>query len=188
MSVYPKYTSSDLESLPNVEGTRYEIIDGDLFVSKQPALEHQYVCLELGTALHLWSKSTGLGRAYNAPGLIFEADDDVAPDVIWISHEKLRAGRDDAGHIRTAPDLAVEVLSPGTANQRRDREFKLKLYSRQGVSEYWIVDVQLRMVQVYRRQNTALDLVATLTNTDMLTSVMLPGFGLPVRDLWEPSA
>src|SRR5688572_16364 len=116
MSVYPKYTSSDLELLPDVDGTRYEIIGGDLFVSRQPSLEHQYACLELGTALHIWSKSTDLGRTYATPGLIFAADDDVAPDLVWISHARLAAGRDQAGHLRVAPDLTVEVLSPGTAN------------------------------------------------------------------------
>ncbi|MCC7372071.1 MAG: Uma2 family endonuclease [Chloroflexi bacterium] len=186
MTTYPRYTSRDLELLPDVEGTRYEIIDGDLFVSKQPSLEHQYVCLVIGTALFTWSRATGQGRPYTAPGLVFDGDDDVAPDVVWISHQRLRTGRDAAGHLRVGPELAVEVVSPGAANERRDREFKLKLYSRQGVREYWIVDWQQRMVQVYRRASLALALVATLWDGDMLTSPLLPEFGLAVSDLWEP--
>ena len=187
MSTYPKYTSRDLESLPDVEGTRYELIDGDLFVSKQPSLEHQYVSLEIGAALHSWSKISRLGRAYATPGLIFDDDDDVVPDIVWISNERLRVGRDRVGHIRVAPDLAVEILSPGSANERRDREFKLKLYSRQGVREYWIVDWQQRSVQVFRRGDLMLQLVATLWTADTLTSTLLPGFELPVADLWEPA-
>jgi Uma2 family endonuclease len=187
MSTYPKYTSRDLESLPDVEGTRYEIIDGDLFVSKQPSLEHQYVSLVIVSALHIWSQTSGLGRAYPTPGLVFDDDDDVVPDVIWISHERLRTGRDQAGHITIAPDLAIEVVSPGTRNERRDREVKLKLYSRRGVREYWIVDWQQRLVQVYRRDELMLRLTATLWTADTLTSPMLPGFALPVADLWEPA-
>jgi len=187
MSAYPKYTSSDLESLPDVEGTRYEIIDGDLFVSRQPSLEHQYACLEISAALHTWSKSSGLGRAYATPGLVFATDDDVAPDVIWISNERLAQGRDDSGHIRLAPELTVEVLSPGTANERRDREFKLKLYSRQGVQEYWIVDWRTQRVQVYRRANGELTLTVTLSGRDTILSPTLPGFSLVVESLWEPA-
>ncbi len=186
MSVYPRYTSSDLELLPDVEGTRYEIIDGDLHVSKQPSLEHSYVCMVLGTELHLWCRRTGLGRAFGVPGLVFAADEDVVPDLVWISLDRLAAARDSAGHLRAAPELAIEVLSPGSTNERRDRELKLKLYSRQGVHEYWIVDWRLRTIQVYRRADLALQLVSTVTDGDVLTSPLLPGFELRPEELWEP--
>jgi Uma2 family endonuclease len=189
MSVRPKYTSRDLETLPDVEGTRYELIDGELFVSKQPSLEHQYVCLAVSAALFEWSKSRGLGlgRPFATPGLVFSADNDVVPDVIWISNERLRSGRDQSGHITVGPDLAIEVVSPGSRNEQRDREFKLKLYSRQGVLEYWIVDPRQQTVQIYRRDDLVLQLAATLWTADTLTSPILPGFELPVADLWEPA-
>ena len=187
MSTYPKYTSRDLESLPDVEGTRYEIIDGDLFVSKQPSWDHQFAAMEVSRSLQNWSHRSGLGWAVQVPGLIFDDDDDVVPDIVWVSHQRRRSGIDSAGHLRVAPELAVEIVSPGSANERRDREFKLKLYSRQGVREYWIVDWQQRMVQIYRRGDLMLQLVATLWTADTLTSPMLPGFELPVADLWEPA-
>lgn len=136
MSVYPKYTSSDLELLPDVEGTRYEIIGGDLFVSKRPSWEHQFTSSEILRALQNWSRESGLGWANHTPGLIFASDDDVAPDLVWMSNERIDDALDDAGHLRLAPELVVEVLSPGTNNERWDRELKLKLYSRQGVQEY----------------------------------------------------
>src|SRR5262249_58233531 len=78
----------------------------------------------------------------------------------------------------------VQVLSPGSANERCDREVKLKLYSRRGVLEYWIVDWQQRKVEVFRRQEQALHLVATLYATDTLTSPMLPGFACLVTQLF----
>jgi len=81
--------------------------------------------------------------------------------------------------------LVVEVLSPGSVNERRDREVKLKLYSRRGVSEYWIVDWQQRKVEVYQRQQMALHLLATLYATDTLTSPLLPGFACPVVTLFD---
>lgn len=102
---------------------------------------------------------------------------------MWISRVRL----DDAGHLRVAPDLVVEVLSPGGANERRDRDLKLSLYSRQGVREYWIIDCARRLVQVYRRLEAELHLVGTLESTDQLASPMLPGFTLSVASLWMPA-
>ncbi len=187
MPINLRYTTSDLELLPDVEGTRYEIIDGDLHVSRQPNLEHQFACLTIETELHLWSRQGGLGRVFPAPGVLFAPDDNVAPDIVWISLSRLAAARDSAGHLHAAPELMVEVLSPGTTNERRDLELKLKLYSRQGVQEYWIVDWRLRTVQVYRRHEQALALVSTAGAGDTLTSPMLPGFSLRVDDIWEPT-
>jgi Uma2 family endonuclease len=110
----------------------------------------------------------------------------VIPDVVWISRERLLALQDEAGHLRGAPELVVEVLSPGAANERRDREVKLALYARRGVDEYWIVNWRMRTVQVYRRDGAALRPVATLQGQDTLTSPLLPGFSCPVSRLWPP--
>jgi len=178
-----RWRSADLDVLPD-DGKRYEIIDGELYVSRQPGYHHQYACSQLNIALGVWSNQTNVGVTLQAPGVIFADDDDVAPDVVWISHERLATALDQAGHLHTAPELVVEVLSPGSANERRDREVKLKLYSRRGVLEYWIVDWQQRKVEVYRRQEQALHLIATLYATDTLTSPMLPGFACPVTQLF----
>jgi len=73
------------------------------------------------------------------PGLIFSDFDAVIPDIIWMSRERFGAiWRDDK--LRGAPELVVEVLSPSAANERRDRQNKLKLYAEWGVDEYWIID------------------------------------------------
>jgi Uma2 family endonuclease len=188
MSVQRRYTSRDLEDLPDVEGIRYEIIDGELHVSKQPTLGHQYVCVQLTVALALWVRTSGSGRVYGTPGLVFSDDDDVVPDLIWISEQRLSAGRDTSGHITIGPELAVEVLSPGPTNERRDRVSKLQLYSRRNVSEYWIVDWRRHEIQVFRRVGDELALVQTLQDGDTLASPLLPDFALRVVDLWEPES
>ena len=188
MSISRRYTSADLERLPDVEGTRYEIIDGELHVSKQPHWEHQYACHRAAYALKAWHGQSGAGFVIPAPGLVFAEDQDVAPDVVWISRERLANAKDEAGHLRAAPELVVEVLSPGSANERRDREVKLALYSRQGVREYWIVDWRARVIQVYRHDGQALGLVSTLGSDDNLTSPVLPGFSCPVSRLWASPA
>ena len=189
MSTTTRWTSKDLESLPD-DGTRYEIIDGELFMSKQPHYYHQDVCTRLSVNLGNWSMSTHLGSVAGAPGLIFAEDDDVAPDLVWISNERLAESLQSDGHLHTAPELVIEVLSPGRANEQRDREAKLNLYSRRGVGEYWIVSWQTLTIDVYRRKDARLQLEKTLSEPDTLESPMLPGFACQVSDVFAgiPSA
>ena len=71
-------------------------------------------------------------------------------------------------------------LSPGVENERRDREAKLKLYASRGVQEYWIADWRLQQVEVYRRENATLRLIATLLANDEITSPLLPNFSCSV--------
>lgn len=177
-----RITVSDLEAFPE-DGSRYEIIDGELYVSKPPHWRHQLTCDQVGDALRRWSKISGDGVAVTAPGLIFAESEAVAPDLVWVSRERLSRTIGDDGKLHTAPELVVEVLSPGRTNDHRDRDVKLKLYSRRGVLEYWVVDWQAIAVQVYRRENGALQLATTLYEADSLTSPLLPGFSVTVGEL-----
>jgi Uma2 family endonuclease len=178
------WTSKDLETLPSTEGTRYEIIAGELFVSTQPHWHHQYTCGRLFRALDTWSDTHPLGYAILAPGLIFADDDDVAPDMVWVSHARRAGAQDGAGHLHVAPELVIEVTSPGRPNERRDREVKRGLYERRGVQEYWIVDPRAQTVDVYRPTAGVLAQVTRLTRQDTLTSPLLPGFACVVGTLF----
>lgn len=179
-----RWTSADLEVMPD-NGKRYEIIDGELYVSRSPNFHHQFACGQIHTALNIWSQETGLGIVNSGTGVIFADDDDVIPDVVWISRERARSILDKKGHFHAAPDLAVEVLSPGSANEKRDRQFKLKLYSRRGVLEYWIVNWLMTEITIYRRKGKALRLLETLRYSDTLTSPLLPGFKCPVKNIFD---
>ncbi|MBW4698907.1 MAG: Uma2 family endonuclease [Aphanocapsa lilacina HA4352-LM1] len=178
-----RWTAADLELLPD-NGNRYEIIDGELFVTRAPHWKHQEVSGRLFALLDYWSQQTGRGRAAVGPGILFSEADNVIPDVVWASGERLAVLLDAAGHLSGAPELVVEVLSPGEQNARRDRELKLKLYSARGVQEYWIVDWQLQQIEIYRREQAALALAATLFSKDLLASPLLPGFGGSVASLF----
>lgn len=177
------WTSADLELLPD-NGNRYEIIDGELFVTRAPHWGHQKATANICAELRTWSISIGLGEAVPTPGIIFTDADNVIPDVVWISKERLAILLDSQGHLTGAPELVVEVLSSGTENERRDREVKLKLYGSRGVQEYWILNWQLQQVEVYRREKAVLKLVATLLTTDELSSPLLPNFVCPVARLF----
>jgi len=167
------------------DGKRYEIIDGELYVSKQPSWHHQHTCLRIAMEIETWTRKTGAGQINLAQGLIFAEDDDVAPDVVWLSNERLAHTLAEDGKLHSAPELVIEVLSPGRANEQRDREAKLKLYSRRGVSEYWIIDWQRRQMGVYRRHELALHLVATLQDGDTLETPLFPGFSCSLATLFE---
>jgi Uma2 family endonuclease len=184
MSVQRRYTSADLEALPYVEGLRYEIIDGELHVSSAPSWDHNRAARRLSTALDNWGDETGLGECMPVPGVNFTNDNNVIPDLVWVSRATLETGLDAAGHLVVAPEIAVEVLSPGTDNERRDRALKLSLYSRQRVREYWLIDPSLRIVEVFRHDGRTLELVATLAGDDALASPLLPGFSCPLARLW----
>lgn len=184
MSTALRWTSADLEVLPD-DGKRYEIIEGELYMSRQPHYHHQKACGRIYRKLDDWSLQTKLGDTVFAPGVIFDEDDDVAPDVAWTSFARLDTALQDDGKLHSAPDLAIEVLSFGTANERRDRQVKLKLYSQRGVQEYWIANWRTRQIEVYRRSDAALELVATLFAEDTLTSPLLPGFEIRVASIFE---
>ena len=178
-----RWTSADLELLPD-NGNRYEIIEGELVVTRAPRWEHQKVTNNVCVDLTNWSRQTGLGEAVQVPGLIFTDGDNIIPDVVWVSYERLAQILDESGHLAGAPELVVEVMSPGEENERRDRQSKLKLYSVQGVREYWIFDRLQQKVEVYLRENGVLKLAMTLFKEDNLTSALLPGFSASVAALF----
>lgn len=177
------FTSADLEALPEIPGIRYEIIDGELYVSRAVNVRHQIAVGQLHFAFGRWDEKSERGLAVSVPGVVFAEDDDVIPDFVWVSRARLARILDEKGHFRAAPELVVEVLSPGRANAFRDREAKLDLYSRRGVQEYWIVDWQQHLVEVFRRRGDSLDLVESLRGGDTLTSPLLPGFACSVSTL-----
>ena len=187
LPVPTRWTIDDLKLLPDDETKRYEVIDGELFVSTSPRFEHQFACTETILEVGNWNRLSGLGVVLVAPGLIFSRNDGVEPDLAWISHARLAAVLRDDGHLWGPPELVVEVLSPGAENERRDREVKLRLYSRFGVDEYWLLDWRIKQVQVYRRLDGDLRLAATLGPQDELTSPVLPGFSVAVARLFPPA-
>jgi Uma2 family endonuclease len=171
------WTTADLDAMPDNGGwLRHEIIEGELYVTRAPHIRHPRVAGKIHMRLETWSEETQLGSSVQAPGLVFTQTDAVIPDVVWASQSRLDRGIDAAGHFTIAPELVVEILSSGEQNEQRDKSIKLKLYSRYGVQEYWIVNWQLQTLEIYRRTDAQLQLVATLLSGDILTSPLLPGF------------
>lgn len=176
-----KKDTNNLEFLAANESTRYEIMNGELFLTPTRHRRHQQVCLKIARSLDIWSEFSSLGETILAPGMLFSPVDSVIPDVVWVSRARLAQIEDEAGHFTGAPELVIEVLSPGKQNELQDKKAKLKLYSVSGVREYWIVDRFTQKIEVYRRKKAQLILVATLLDDDKITSPLLPGFSCCIR-------
>lgn len=171
---------ADLEGLPD-SGNRYEIVAGELQVTRAPHWRHQTIADKICAALNAWSAESGLGEAATAPGIVFSEWDAVIPDVVWASFDRLEDILDDeSGHLMGAPELIVEILSRAPKDRQRDQTTKLKLYSVQGVREYWIVDPKQKSIEVYRHSQGQLQKALTLYVGDMATTPLLPGFAADV--------
>ena len=130
-----RFTYRDYLLLP--EGDRRELIEGDFYVVPAPSIRHQTVAANLGTLLRERVRRNRLGIILWAPtDVVLSPETVVQPDILFVSNE--RRGIITEPNVSGAPDLVVEILSPGT--EERDRELKLNLYARYGVREYWIVD------------------------------------------------
>ncbi len=93
-----RWTTANIDLLANNDGTRYEIVDGELFVTRAPHWMHQEACGNIYSELKNCSRAKGLGRATINPGIIFTDSDNVIPDVAWASNERLAVLLDEAGH------------------------------------------------------------------------------------------
>jgi Uma2 family endonuclease len=177
--IEPLLTIADLDAMPE-DGNRYELIEGELFVSRAPTLAHQETVDNLIVIFRRYLDQHPIGRVWSGPGVILSDFSGVIPDLIYVSNERLKEIA-SGDRVAGAPDLIVEVLSPGAENERRDRHAKRQLYRKYGVKEYWLVDAQRQTVEIYRSQRFRL--AATLGLEDEITSPLLPGFRCAVREI-----
>ena len=182
--VQPLLTIADLDAMPENDGNRYEIIEGELFVSCSPGLTHQIVASNLIFLVRSYLKTNPIGTFVTTPGLILSNYSGVSPDLVFFSHEQ-RATIVTGERLTGPPRLVIEILSPGSANVRRDRIAKFNLYAKHGVPEYWIVDPKKYQLDRYALQGSSFELLETLRIEDHLTSAELPGFSCEVREVFS---
>ncbi len=139
------WTYEDYAAIPD-DGKRYEVVDGVLFMTPAPDIEHQEIVGEIFAHLRDYIKLTGMGKVFVAPvDVRLNARTIVQPDVLVILNAHLE--RIAEKRIVGAPDLVVEVASPAT--KEHDRDKKRAAYALAGVPEYWIVDPAERNVEVF---------------------------------------
>jgi Uma2 family endonuclease len=169
-----KYTYEDLQTFPEGDGKRYEIIDGDLLVTPSAMSRHQLVLGNFHGLLWAFLQENPIGKVIFAPAdVVLSEINVVEPDILFLSNGRL--DRLTRKNVQGAPDLVLEVVSEST--RRTDEVRKRKLYESVDVLEYWIVDPELETVKVYRKAGCRFDRPIELSSEagDTLTTPLLPG-------------
>lgn len=127
-----------------------ELINNKIVMPPAPSYEHQDVSGELFVQLRTFAASRELGKVQHAPLDVYLSKENVfQPDILFIAKDRLHIVQD--GKVKGAPDLVVEILSPGTENF--DRKEKRDAYERFGVKEYWVVNADTKAVIGYLLKN-----------------------------------
>ena len=177
-------TVADLDAFPDDDGKRYELIEGELFVSCAPGLPHQLVLDNLQFQLNKYLENNPVGTIVPGPGAVFSNYDAVIPDLVFVSDERWDSILGNSRFV-AAPDLVIEIVSPGSENRARDLIAKRRLYGKYGVQEYWIIDSENRSVLVFRLQGLVLEQVSFLKHGDEITSPLLPGLVLKLSEVFK---
>ena len=178
----PLLTVAYLETLPD-DNNRYELIAGELFVSCAPGLPHQLALQKLQVALVKYLETNPIGIVAPGAGAVFSDYDAVIPDIVFVLNERWEKIVANDRFI-AAPNLVIEVVSPGKENRNRDFKAKRELYAKYGVEEYWIVDRENRLITIFRWRDEKLEETLTLHDGDQLTSPLLPGFTLKLDSVF----
>jgi Uma2 family endonuclease len=177
----PRVSYSDL-CQQSEDGRRYELYDGEVFVVPSPLPLHQIVVMNIEDWLRHHPR-TRQGATLAAPLDIVFSDYDVAqPDVLYFEPERL-ALLSNWRVTRVPPDLAVEVLSRGTASNDRGR--KMRMLARYGVRECWVVDPESERVEVYSLKGEAFSLVQEAAGEESIVSPLLGPLGGVVSALFH---
>lgn len=167
-----KVTYSELESWPD-DGRRYELYDGEVYVVPSPFPRHQIAMLELTRVLDDYAKSTAGLTMVSPLDIVFDEYNVLQPDIVVFTAQRRHLVQLDRA-TRVPPDVAVEVLSPGTADNDRGR--KLRAYERFGVPEYWILDPKAETLEVLALRDGQYQTLQRAVRGETVTSSVLPGF------------
>lgn len=177
-------TIADWEAMPHGDGNRYEIIEGELFVSCSPGLTHERVLVNLILLLGNFLETNPIGETVPNVGVLLSKFSGVIPDlIVFLNEQSDTIITND--RLTGPPALVIEILSPGATNIRRDRVTKRQLYAKHDVREYWIVDPQNMTLERYTHEGSSLVLFETLENADTLSTTTLPGFSCKVSEIFR---
>src|SRR5436309_8842113 len=177
----PPVTRHDYQEMP--EGPPYfQVVEGELVMSPSPNMFHQDIAGRIYAMILQFLEKKPLGEVFISPLDVFLSDVNVfQPDVIFVSNAR-RSILTEHG-IEGAPDLVVEILSPGTA--RYDKGSKRKIYARTGVKELWIVDPEAKRIHVYEVARNAEVPTATYDDRATFKSPLLPGLRIKAASIFR---
>jgi Uma2 family endonuclease len=156
-----------------------ELIDGELSMSPAPKDSHQK---QLRGVFRYLDKRVTTGELLFAPLDVHFDDVNVTqPDLFWVSGSESLCKLGADGYWHGAPDLVIEVLSRGT--EGKDRGKKFDLYERYGVREYWLVNIESKLIEVFRLENQKFNRLGAFEPGDKFVSVVLGDLEIDVGAL-----
>ena len=175
-----RYTYDDYLKTP--DDRRYELIEGELYMTPSPITNHQRISRKIEFLLEKFVTENELGEIFDAPyDVYFDDENVVQPDILFISKDRLNIIGDK--NLQGAPDLVIEILSE--SNAYRDLIQKKKLYSKFGVKEYWIVVPGEKTIDVHILKDKTYQLYKTLGEDDTLESQILGGFKMGLKAIFK---
>jgi Uma2 family endonuclease len=177
-----RFLASDIWDAPDND-KRYEVIDGELYVSPPPDWQHQFQLNKLNKHVINWVDDHRLGYVVLAPvGVVLDDENGLEPDLVFIFHE--RAHIIQRRGVFGAPDLVVEVLSPST--EGRDRGLKLRRYAAASVPHYWILDTNGPRIEEHVLAEDGFRLVGTFGPGEVFRPTIFPGLEIPLDEIAGP--
>ncbi|HEX8191240.1 MAG TPA: Uma2 family endonuclease [Pyrinomonadaceae bacterium] len=174
-------TASELFEMPD-DGFRYELVKGELRKMSPSGWEHGLVVVNATLLLAQHVKTNNLGACSGAEtGFKIASNPDTvrAPDLAFVSRERIPEGDAPKNFLAVAPDLVVEVLSPG--DTYTEVEEKVEEWLAAGVRAAWVLNPKRRGVTVYR----SLTDVTRLSEGDVLEGgEVVPGFRCRVSEIF----
>jgi len=179
-----KLTYDDFVRFPD-DAKRHELIDGEHYVTPSPNTRHQRIAGTLFGMIWTWLEAHPVGQLFHAPyDVVFSEFDVVEPDLLYLSNERAAHVLTPL-HARGVPELVVEIASKRT--RKRDETIKRRLYERAGVTEYWVIDPEIDIVRVYRRQGDRFGRAIELSREagDVLTTPLLSGLSIALERMFR---
>ena len=174
-----RFLASDIWDAPD-NGKKYEVIDGELYVSPAPVWRHQLQLNRLNKRIINWVDDRNLGYVVTAPtGVVLDDENGLEPDIVYVSHE--RAHIISERGVEGAPTLVVEVLSPST--EARDRGIKMRAYARAGVPHYWILDTDGPRIEERVLDDDGYRLVGSFGPGETFRPTLFPGLEIPLDEI-----
>lgn len=173
-------TVEDYRATP--DGSRYQLVEGDLIISPSPHRFHQRIVWNLSQLFGRYIAVHPLGEVFLAPFDVYLSEHDILqPDVLFVAAVNLGILAEDGIH--GAPDLVIEVLSPATA--QLDKKTKRRVYARAGVKEMWLIDPLLLQIQRYDFARDQAKPVQLIEEDESFATPVFPGVTFVASEIFK---